>query len=307
MRRCGQAGNQNRRKHLTGTESNTLETRVKGPNLPEARLSGKQLIEDVNGCRPGNGEMCLWWLGQLGFIIKVAGKAIYVDAYLAPDKRRRVPPLLKPEEITNADIVMGTHNHSDHIDKTAWPGIAAASPRAKFVVPELLLTKLAEELRIPVERFVGMDDGKSADVGGVKVTGVAAAHEFLDRDEKTGRYPYLGYVVEAGGMTLYHAGDTCKYEGLETKLKKWAFDVIMVPINGRDAARLSRNCIGNMVYQEAADLAGALKPRLTIPGHYDMFEGNSENPQLFIDYMKVKYPVLKTAMLIHGSVLVLKR
>ena len=61
-----------------------------------------------------------------------------------------------------------------------------------------------------------------------------------------------------------------------------------------DARRLKRHCIGNMTYQEAADLAGALQPGLTVPAHYDMFAMNSLNPKLFFDYMKVKYPTLKS-------------
>ncbi len=75
----------------------------------------------------------------------------------------------------------------------------------------------------------------------------------------------------------------------------------MLPINGRDAKRLSSGCIGNMTYQEAADLAGALGPRLTIPAHYDMFAENSEDPALFDNYMRVKYPALKVCVCEHGS------
>ncbi|HHN46509.1 MAG TPA: MBL fold metallo-hydrolase, partial [Planctomycetes bacterium] len=132
-------------------------------------------------------------------------------------------------------------------------------------------------------------------------------HEFLDRDEAAGAYPYLGYVVEAGGFTICHAGDTCRYEGLETKLRRWRFDALMLPINGRDARRLAANCIGNMTYQEAADLAGALEPALVIPAHYDMFAANSEDPALFIDYVNVKYPKLAARTLAHGCRCVLKK
>ncbi|MHB9034696.1 MAG: MBL fold metallo-hydrolase, partial [Anaerolineae bacterium] len=93
-----------------------------------------------------------------------------------------------------------------------------------------------------------------------------------------------------GDITILHTGDTCVYEGYLTKLRRWQFDLVFVPINGRDAVRLRSNCIGNMTYQEAVDLVGALKPRLAVPGHYEMFSNNSENPQLFADYLEVKYP-----------------
>ena len=93
-----------------------------------------------------------------------------------------------------------------------------------------------------------------------------------------------------GGRTVFHAGDTCKYEGLETTLKRWKFDALFLPINGRDAKRLAENIIGNMTYQEAADMAGSLKPGIVVPGHYDMFAKNPGDLQGFLDYMKVKYP-----------------
>ena len=80
---------------------------------------------------------------------------------------------------------------------------------------------------------------------------------------------------------------------------------MFLPINGRDAKRLAAGCIGNMTYQEAADLAGALQPRLTIPTHFEMFAMNSVDPALFIDYMRVKYPNLKTHLPVHGEEIII--
>jgi len=279
-------------------------------------LTGKKLIADVDSCQLKPGELALWWLGQLGFIVKMGKTVAYLDAYLTPKSSRLVPPLLKPEQVANAAFICGTHDHGDHIDRSVWPALAAAAPTAKFVVPDLLREMLARELGIPLERFIGLDDGKtmvaaapasSGQDGGLKISAVAAAHEFLDQDPASGRYPHLGYILEGNGCTLYHSGDCCIYEGLQTKLRRWRFDVVMLPINGRDAQRLSRNCIGNMTYQEAADLAGALQPRLTIPGHYDMFEGNLGDPAAFGDYMQVKYSKLKVHVCGHGRRFVLGR
>jgi L-ascorbate metabolism protein UlaG (beta-lactamase superfamily) len=139
-------------------------------------------------------------------------------------------------------------------------------------------------------------------VDGVKITAIAAAHEFLDKDPETGSYPYLGYIVEANGCIMYHSGDTCIYEGMQTKLSRFGtFDVMFFPINGRDARRYLANCIGNMTYQEAVDLAGFLKPRLAVPGHYEMFDFNSEDPTLFADYISAKYPDVKYWIGGHGE------
>jgi len=270
-----------------------------------AMPTGADLIADIDAFRPDAGRFAFWWLGQQGFALKMATETgaavIYVDAYLSDSKARTVPPVVAPGEVTNADLILGTHDHSDHIDRGAWPAIAAASPGAVFVVPELHAEKLAGDLGLPRERLLGLDDGRSAELSGVKVSAVASAHEFLDPDAKTGLHPYLGYVIETEEFTVYHAGDTCRYEGLWGRLSKWILDLAFLPINGRDARRLRANCIGNMTYQEAADLAGDLTVGLTVPGHYEMFESNSEDVDLFVDYMRVKYPELAVVAPAHGE------
>ena len=68
-------------------------------------------------------------------------------------------------------------------------------------------------------------------------------------------------------------------------------DAALLPINGRDGARYRRDCIGNMTFQEAVDLAGELRAGLVIPGHWDMFADNPGNPRAFADYLDAKYGV----------------
>ena len=46
-----------------------------------------------------------------------------------------------------------------------------------------------------------------------------------------------------------------------------------------------------MTFQEAADLAGELKPRIVIPGHWDMFRDNPGDPEAFKDYIEAKYGI----------------
>ena len=263
--------------------------------------SGQDIIDDVNACSPGRGEVAFWWLGQHSFIVKTGHIVLYMDPFLSPLSHRLVPPLLKAHEITNADIVCGSHDHADHIDRPVWPALAAASPKAVFVVPDMLRESLIRDLKFDPARLIGLDDGKSAVISGARITGIAAAHEFLDQDSATGRFPYLGFVVEVNGCTLYHSGDCCVYEGLVTRLKRWKFDVMFLPINGRDARRLAAHCIGNMTYQEAADLAGVLQPRLVAPAHYDMFAGNLGDVSAFADYMGVKYPNLRVSVCAYGE------
>jgi len=259
--------------------------------------TGPALIDEIRSHR---GAASAWWPGQQGFAFKLSGRVVLVDAFLTPMKSRRVAPLATAAEWTCADVVIGTHDHADHIDRESWPALAGASPGATFVVPEAVREDVARATGIELSRFVGLDDLVTREVAGIKLTGIAAAHEFLAPDAK-GRHPFLGVVIEPGGATLYHAGDTCVYEGLVTKLRRWDFDAVFLPINGRDAARLRRNIIGNMTYQEAADLAGAIRTRRVVPAHFEMFEANSCDPQIFLDYIRVKYPTLATHLPRHGE------
>jgi len=244
---------------------------------------------------PAYGELALCHLGQHSFILKFGETVVYADLFLSPLKRRLIPPAFAPEAVTDAAIFAGTHDHGDHIDRPVWPALAAASPGAKFVVPEAVRASVLQTTGLAAERVLGLNDGGRIEIGGVTIRAVAVGHELLDYDPKTGLYPYLGYLFEGNGVTVFHAGDCCNYEGLLTKLRQWKIDVALLPINGRDAWRFTHDCIGNMTYQEAADLAGALQPQLTIPAHYDMFPGNTVDPKLFLDYMRVKYPQLACA------------
>lgn len=260
-------------------------------------LSGRLLISDIDRSEVPAGKLACWWMGQHSFILKAGRTVMYIDPFLSDIPGRLVPPMLGPAEVTNAHLILGTHDHVDHIDRKAWPALAKASPRAKFIAPDLLRAALLRETGIASDRVIGMDDGQTVDVVGVKITAVASAHEFLEQDPATGKFPHLGYVIQAGGRIVYHSGDCCIYEGLITKLQgilgaagAEKFDAMFLPINGRDAKRYLAGCLGNMTYQEAADLAGAVGTRLVIPAHWDMFAMNLGSPGDFADYVKAKYP-----------------
>lgn len=198
------------------------------------------------------GKVSLNWLGQMGFLIETDNIRLCIDYFASPDDLRQTPVPIPTGELKDVDVFLGTHDHLDHIDHEAWKIWAKTNPDAKFVFP--------------------------------------AAHEFLDQDPITGFYPYLQYIIETGDVKIHHAGDTVRYEGMMPKIQSYGgIDVQILPINGRDAKRYRQNCIGNMTYQEAADLAGEINPGIVIPGHWDMFADNSGDPDSFADYLDAKY------------------
>lgn len=262
----------------------------------------RALLNDINQCQLQPHQLAFWWLGQMSYVVKIGAKVLYFDPYLAPRETRQIPPMFAPEEVTNADYVFGSHPHDDHIDLFALPGIAKASPHAKFACSRVTRSSVREP-GISEDRILGCDEGLVYEEDGLNIQAIAAQHEFFDRDPELG-YPYLSWIVRYQGITIFHAGDTLKYDGICAKLAKYPIDIAFLPINGRDAERLARGCIGNMTYQEAVDLAGDIRPRLTVPGHYDMFTDNSEDPTKFARYMSVKFPDLAYWIGEHGTAVI---
>ena len=260
-------------------------------------LSHIELANDINRTSLSRNEAAFWWLGQHSFILRTTTKTIYFDPFLSKHPKRLIQPLLNATELKeNADIILGSHDHTDHIDHPLLKEVFKRKNHLTLIVPELLRKGLQSKLNIDPAQIIGCNDGYSVEIDGVKITGIAAAHEFLDQDDKTKQFPYLGFIVELDGLAFYHSGDTCIYEGMSLRLRQWNFDIAFLPINGRDAKRLRSGCIGNMTYQEAVDLSGNLKPKLTVPAHYGMFAENTIDPNLFADYMDVKYPELKVCI-----------
>ncbi|NLT72569.1 MAG: MBL fold metallo-hydrolase [Chloroflexi bacterium] len=254
-------------------------------------LRDQELLATIESQEVKDGELAFWWLGQLSVLVKTSKHILVFDPYLAPSPMRNFPPPLAPEMITNADYIFGSHDHGDHIDRNTLPGMMSASPKARTVCSKVAARSVVA-MGIDEARIVALDEGDVYEEDGLRITPVAVAHELLDHDPELG-YPYLSFVVETDGVTICHTGDACLYDGYIKKLSGFDIDVIFLPINGRDAGRYSHNVMGNMTYQEAVDVVGALRPRLAVPGHYDLFTSNTADPFPFAGYLRAKYPDLK--------------
>jgi L-ascorbate metabolism protein UlaG (beta-lactamase superfamily) len=239
------------------------------------------LLAEITATRPRPGSIAVWWLGQSGFLIKSPKGLLVIDPYLSesltakyadtekPHIRMTAAPL-RGEDLRSVDIVLASHKHSDHLDPGTAPAILAASPGARLVVPKSLVGH-AGGLGIDPARIVGIDVGEMLEITGFRIRAVPSAHEGLDTDAK-GHHLYLGFVVEVEGLRLYHSGDGLAYEGLVENLGPGPFDVIFLPINGRDPRR---GVPGNMSARDAVDLAARVRPRFVVPHHYDMFTFNT--------------------------------
>lgn len=258
-------------------------------------VTGRALVDWIGRQAIPEGAVGVWWLGQSSLVLKGAGTIIYVDPYLQSSERRLTPPAFAPELADNADLVLLTHDHLDHIDPVALPPLAMASPGAKFVAPRPVVERVAA-LVGGESRVVAATAGEPLTVGGVALIPVAAKHEEFDEHPTLG-FPYLGYVIRLGGVTIYNAGDTIPYAGLVETLQPLGIDLAFLPINGRDYFRTSAGTIGNMDYREAAELAVRTGVEVAVPVHYGMFAGNTVPPGHFASYLAEFHPQQQSHLL----------
>lgn len=256
--------------------------------LIQPALQGQALVDDIEAADPGDG-VAVWWLGQSGFLLKSAAGRVLFDPYLSDaltekyaqtDKPhvRMTALAVEPGALRGVDLITSTHNHTDHLDAQTLGPLLRANPGARLVIPEANRAFVAERLGIDPARPLGMTDGESLRVGAVEVHAVPAAHNTIERDAE-GRCRCLGYVVRLGGVTVYHSGDTLRYNGMTDLLKPLRVDLALLPINGN---RPERRVAGNLFGDEAAQLAHDIDARLVVPCHYDMFAFNTEPPGLFV-------------------------
>jgi L-ascorbate 6-phosphate lactonase len=261
--------------------------------------SGENLLSEIRETHTGLYELAVWWLGQSGYAFKWQDRILYVDLYLSehltykyadtdkPHVRMTESPL-RGGQITDAELVLASHKHSDHLDPGTLPDLLAASPRAHLLLPQSLVSH-ACLLGLPPDRLIPTDAHEIHDFEGIAVEPIPSAHEAFDWTDEGG-YPYLGFLIRFGPITVYHSGDTIPYDGLEDTLRNADPDLIFLPINGRDERRKALGVPGNMTIDEAVELTAAVRPKAVVPHHYDMFTFNTADVREFEAKLRERLP-----------------
>jgi L-ascorbate 6-phosphate lactonase len=246
--------------------------------------------------RPLAGGLGVCWLGQAGFALRTATTTALIDPFLSTGHDRDYLSALEPSGATGIDLVLCTHEHIDHFDAESAPAIAAASPGAVFVVPTPIVDMVTES-GIAADRVIGMQPGDPIELAGLSIRAVPAMHGVTMQDAygfgeslSGGLVRFLGFVVDAVGVRMYHAGDTIHYPGMEATLGALQVDVAMLPINGRDPVREARGIVGNLSEREAAWLARAIDAAVVIPMHYDLFTRNRGYPEWLVESVSRDHP-----------------
>lgn len=202
------------------------------------------------------GNIELKWLGHSSFFIRAESKIIYIDPYQINAREK-------------ADIILLTHPHYDHcsvqdIGKIAKDGTIIAGPAGI----QSKIAKLDKKIEMKI-----MDVGETFDLG-IKVGAVPAYNigkEFHRKDES-----WLGYTIQIGNTTIYHAGDT----DLIPEMSKLAgkVTIALLPVGGEFT----------MDAEEAAEAASLIKPSFAVPMHYGSGIGEANSGEKFVNLCKEK-------------------
>jgi len=104
------------------------------PDWIDPVLSGDDLVAEIKDSTADRG-MHIWWLGQSGFLVQIAGESVVLDPYLSdslsPERLRITGLVAQPEQLAFVDAVVSSHSHADHLDPGTLPGVLSGA--ASFV------------------------------------------------------------------------------------------------------------------------------------------------------------------------------
>jgi len=211
----------------------------------------------------------LSWLGHDGFLIDYKGKTIAIDPYNVSNN------------VGKADIILITHDHSDHcsikdIEKVAKSDSVVIGP--PHVQSAVMKIQGLQVQPIEVGDEVELDKG-------LKILAVHAynVNKFRDKEKGIVFHPksegYVGYVIKLGNVVVYHTGDSDfipEMKNLSGYGKQGNMFVALLPVSGTYV----------MSADEAVEVADVLHPDIAVPMHYGSVVGSIEDARRFVELCK---------------------
>lgn len=184
----------------------------------------------------GGGTLRITFLGHGTLMLEYGGTVVHVDPVSQEADYSRLP---------KADIILVTHNHSDHLDPAAIR--ACAKPGATVILNPTSAKQLGSG--------TALANGESTSVGLIAVEAVAAYNTSAGRDRYHPKGRDNGYIVTIAGKRIYIAGDTEDTPQMRALRDVW---ITFLPMNQPYT----------MTPAQAASAARAFGPRILYPYHF---------------------------------------
>ena len=185
------------------------------------------------------GDLEITFVGHGTLMLGFGGKVIHVDPY---------GKLTDYEKMPDADLILITHEHGDHLDLGA---IAAIRKSSTVIIANPAAASKIQGAEV-------MENGQKKTVMSLPIEAVPAYNVVHKRDNGEPFHPPgrgNGYVVTFGDKRLYIAGDT---ENIEEMKSLGQVDIAFIPAN----------LPYTMTPEMTADAARMILPRILYPYHY---------------------------------------
>ncbi|ADB60690.1 Zn-dependent hydrolase of the beta-lactamase fold-like protein [Haloterrigena turkmenica DSM 5511] len=251
---------------------------------------GDWLVRDIEDASPDS--VGIWYLGCNGFVLKGReGTTVYIDPYLGlgtpPRTIRMIPVPFDPEDVTEADAVLATHEHSDHVHGESQAPILESTD-APFYAPDDSLAVAREEnwtdeWELDDDQFVDVSEGETIEIGEFTVH-VETAH---DPDSTQP----VSYVFEHETGTIFHGGDTKPSDEFDRLGEEYDIDlgilafgtVGMIPDKETGEPKRTRWYNDENQIIEAAE---SLEFERLLPSHWDMWKRLTTDPTVLHHHAK---------------------
>jgi len=198
------------------------------------------------------GDLEITFLGHGSLLFTFHEERIYVDPFSEVADYATLP---------KADLVLISHEHSDHLDPQA---LACIRTEATDIV-------CTEHCREKVDGGTIMRNGDVTVIRGLQIEAIPAYNLIHKRDSGDPFHPHgdgNGYVITFGDLRVLVAGDTENTPELKTQ-------------SDIDVAFLPMNLPYTMTPEMVADVAVVMQPSILYPYHF----GSTDTSQL-IDLLK---------------------
>lgn len=223
------------------------------------------------------GDLGVTFIGHSSFLLQIAGRNILIDpvftSRLVLLRRFRHPGILIAD-LPRIDLVLLTHAHMDHLNRTSLRKILRHERRLHGHAPVAVVPVGVEDLvnDLGFAQVVTMELWQTKTLAGLEITRTPSKHWgarfFRDTDRGFG-----GYVLRAGSHSLYHSGDTAYFRGFEEIGRRLCPSIALLPI-GAYQPESFRTVHTNP--EDALQGFIDLRSRWMIPMHYGTFRLSRE-------------------------------